>query len=209
MNSEDKVFMPHGGYRRLRSYKVAGAVYDATVIFCRRFYARDYRMSNQMIQAARSGVRNISEASGAAATSRKSELKLTNVARASLNDELLEDYISFLHQNNLRVWDKDSREARAMRERLCQDHCHDLPPVQPGKIRLTGLFGLADFTAKADPEIAANALICAINQASYLLKRQMESQAKTFIDEGGFTESLYHHRKKARDKQPGGNDRKR
>jgi four helix bundle protein len=90
MNSPEKpsVFLPHGGYRKLRSYKVAEAVYDATVVFCRRFYAQDRRMSDQMVQAARSGVRNISEGSGAAATSRKSEMKLTNVARASLSDEL-------------------------------------------------------------------------------------------------------------------------
>src|SRR5437016_1257678 len=91
-------FLPHGGYRKLRSYKVAEAVYDATVVFCRRFYARDRRMADQMVQAARSGVRNISEGSGAAATSRKSEMKLTNVARASLSDELLRDYESFLRQ---------------------------------------------------------------------------------------------------------------
>ena len=70
MNSPDSPFLPHGGYRKLRSYKVAGAVYDATVVFCRRFFAHDRRMSDQMVQAARSGVRNISEGSGAAATSR-------------------------------------------------------------------------------------------------------------------------------------------
>ena len=76
-------FLPHGGYRKLRSYKVAEVVYDATVVFCRRFLSHDRRLTDQMVQAARSGVRNISEASGAAATSRKSEMKLTNVARAS------------------------------------------------------------------------------------------------------------------------------
>ena len=63
MNSPDSPFLPHGGYRKLRSYKVAEAVYDATVVFCRRFYAQDHRMSDQMVQAARSGVRNISEGS--------------------------------------------------------------------------------------------------------------------------------------------------
>src|SRR6478735_7403852 len=109
MNSSDALFLPHGGYRKLRSYKVAEAVYDATVVFCRRFYARDRRTSDQMVQATRSGVRNISEGSGAAATSRKSEMKLTNVARASLSDELLQDYETFLIQNGLRVWPKDSR----------------------------------------------------------------------------------------------------
>src|SRR5437899_11856097 len=97
------VLLPHGGYRKLRSYKVAEAVYDATVVFCRRFFEHDRRMSDQMVQAARSGARNISEGSGAAATSRKSEMKLTNVARARLSDELLWDYESFRPQNGLRV----------------------------------------------------------------------------------------------------------
>ncbi len=132
------VFLPHGGYAKLRSYKVAEAVYDATVVFCRRFCVGDRRMSDQMVQAARSGVRNISEGSGAAATSRKSEMKLTNVARASLNDELLEDFKSFLLQNGLRVWPKDSREARAMRARLTRDHVEGLRPAPPGGVRLTG-----------------------------------------------------------------------
>jgi len=80
MNPDETPLLPHGGYRKLRSYKVAEAVYDATVVFCRRFLSHDRRMTDQMVQAARSGVRNISEASGAAATSRKSEMKLTNVA---------------------------------------------------------------------------------------------------------------------------------
>ena len=95
--------LPHGGYEKLRSYKVAEAVYDATVVFCDRFIGKRSRTHDQMVQAARSGVRNISEGSGAAATSRKTEMKLINVARASLNDELLRDYRSFLVQRGLRV----------------------------------------------------------------------------------------------------------
>src|SRR5437588_11852680 len=117
MSKAEGPLLPHGGYRRLRSYKVAEVVYDATIVFCRRFLANDRRLTDQMVQAARSGVRNISEASGAAATSRKSEMKLTNVARASLSDELVGDYNSFLVQRGLRVWPKESREARAMRAR--------------------------------------------------------------------------------------------
>src|ERR1041385_6882047 len=110
MDETDPI-LPHNGYRKLRSYKVAETVYDATVVFCRRFLANDRRLTDQMVQAARSGVRYISEGSGAAATSRKkSEMKLTNVARASLSEELLGDYKSFLVQNGLRVWPKDSRE---------------------------------------------------------------------------------------------------
>src|ERR1043165_3736757 len=135
MNSLERpsVFLPHGGYRHLRSYKLAEAVYDATVVFCRRFFARDHRMADQRVQAARSGVRNISEGSGAAATSRKSEMLLTNVARASLNDELLRDYESFLIQNGLRIWPKTSREALAMRARLAQDHAPGLSPAPAGR----------------------------------------------------------------------------
>jgi four helix bundle suffix protein len=151
-----------------------------------------------MIQAARSGVRNISEGSGAAATSRKTEMKLTNVARASLNDELLRDYESFLRQNGLRVWPKESREARAMRDRLRADKAANLPPAPMGKVRLTGLAGLADFVAKAQPELAGNAMLCAVNQAVYLLKRQLESQGRHFMQEGGFTENLYRRRQEAR-----------
>ena len=193
MNSPEKpsVFLPHGGYRKLRSYKVAEAVYDATVVFCRRFFARDCRMADQMVQAARSGVRNISEGSGAAATSRKSEMLLTNVARASLSDELLRDYESFLPQNGLRVWPKDSREALAMRARLAQDHAPDLPPAPAGGVRLRGLAGLSEFVEQAAPELAGNAMLCAVNQAAYLLKRQLESQGQTFVESGGFTEKLY------------------
>jgi four helix bundle suffix protein len=170
---------------------VAEAVYDATVVFCRRFFALDRRMSDQMTQAARSGVRNISEGSGAAATSRKSEMKLTNVARSSLSDELLRDYESFLRQNGLRVWPKDSREALAMRARLAQDHAPNLPPATAGRVRLKGLAGLSEFVEQAAPELAGNAMLCAVNQAAYLLKRQLESQGRTFLESGGFTEKLY------------------
>lgn len=198
MQGDDTPLLPHGGYRKLRSYALAEAVYDATVVFCRRFVKDDRRMRDQMIQAARSGVRNISEGSGAAATSRKTEMKLTNVARASLNDELLRDYESFLRQNGFRVWPKESREARAMRERLRADEIANLAPAPTGKVRLTGLAGLADFVAKADPELAGNAMLCAVNQAVYLLKRQIESQGRRFLKQGGFTENLYRRRKAAR-----------
>jgi hypothetical protein len=169
MNEDQPLYIPHGGYRQLRSYRVAEAIYDATVVFCRRFYPHDYRMRDQMVQAARSGVRNISEGSGMAATSRKSEMFLTNVTRASLNDELLPDYESFLRQRGLRVWPKDSREGLAMRERLQMDHAQGVPPLRSGCLRLTGLAGLADYVGKATPECAANAMICAIHQGSVFI----------------------------------------
>lgn len=199
--------MPHGGYENLRSYKVAEAVYDATVVFCNRFIDKRSRTHDQMVQAARSGVRNISEGSGAAATSKRSEMLLTNVARASLNDELLKDYKSFLMQNSLRVWPKDCREALAMRERLKHDTAPNLTPAKPGQVRLTGLAGLADFISKTEPELAANAMLCAVNQAAYLLKRQLESQGRDFLEKGGFRENLHASRVKARAAgQSGGSD---
>lgn len=150
-----------------------------------------------MVQAARSGVRNISEGSGAAATSRKSEMKLTNVARASLADELLRDYETFLIQNGLQIWNKDSRKATVMRDRLRQDQATNLPTPVPGSVQLSGLSDLADFVERADPEIAANAMICAVHQAVYLLNRQLKSQSETFVQEGGFTERLYNTRAKS------------
>lgn len=205
-SEKPSVLLPSGGYRKLRSYKVAEAVYDATVVFCRRFYAEDRRMTDQMVQAARSGVRNISEGSGMAATSRKSEMKLTNVARASLSDELLRDYESFLRQNGLRVWPKDCREALAMRARLAEDRAAVRPAGRPGTVRLTGLFGLSEFVERAAPELAANAMLCAVNQAAYLLKRQLENQGETFVEKGGFTEKLYGARKRTKSDWSDGTD---
>ncbi|MBI3986248.1 MAG: four helix bundle protein [Lentisphaerae bacterium] len=198
MSDSDGVLLPHGGYEHLRSYKVAEAVYDATVVFCDRFIDKRSRTHDQMVQAARSGVRNISEGSGAAATSRKTEIKLTNVARASLSDELLKDYKSFLIHRGLRVWNTNAPEALAMRERLKHDVAPDLPPAPKGTVRLTGLAGLSDFVAKAEPELAANAMLCAANQAAYLLRRQLERQSRNFVEHGGFTERLYAARAKAR-----------
>lgn len=195
--------LPHGGYESLRAYAVAEAVYDATVAFCDRFISKSSRTHDQMVQAARSGVRNISEGSGAAATSRKSELKLTNVARASLNDELIKDYKSFLMHRGLRVWPKNSPEALAMRERLTHDIAPDLPPAKPGTVRLTGLAGLADFVEKAEPVLAANAMLCATHQAAYLLRCLIKRQAKDFAEKGGFTENLYATRMAARARQQG------
>src|SRR5512147_2750751 len=97
---------PHGGYRKLKSFQVAQLVYDVTVRFCNRYIERRSRTHDQMVQAARSGVQNIAEGSQASGTSKKTELKLTNVARASL-EELRLDYEDFLRQRGLALWDKN------------------------------------------------------------------------------------------------------
>src|SRR4030042_1279273 len=116
MQNEQRLIPPHGGYRKLRSFQCAQLVYDATVIFCDRFIEKRSRTHDQMIQAARSGVQNIAEGSVASATSKKTELKLTGVARASL-EELLLDYEDFLRQRGLRIWDKNSPQALSVRRK--------------------------------------------------------------------------------------------
>jgi len=176
---------PHGSYRKLRSYQTAELVYDATVVFCDRFIDRRSRTHDQMVQAARSGVQNIAEGSMASATSKKTELKLTGVARASL-EELLLDYQAFLRQKGLRLWDKDSSEALAVRKKYSSDESDKSDRSDPYSLK----------TATA--EVVANTLICLINQASYLLGRQLQRLEQQFLTEGGFTERLYQARSQAR-----------
>jgi four helix bundle suffix protein len=165
----------------LRSFQTAQTVYDATVIFCNRFIDRRSRTHDQMVQAARSGVQNIAEGSMASATSKKTELKLTGVAHASL-EELLLDYEDFLRQRGLRIWDKNSPQALAVRGRYQGDAPDEAAGSDP--------YGIAT----ASPETAANTLICLINQASYLLGRQLRQLEQSFVEEGGFTERLYRTR---------------
>jgi four helix bundle suffix protein len=181
MSGEGKLIPPHGGYRTLRSFQTAQAVYDATVVFCNRFIDKRSRTHDQMIQAARSGVQNIAEGSMASATSRKTELKLTGVARASL-EELLLDYEDFLRQRGLRLWHKDSPEALSVRKKYLSDDSDTSEKSDPHGI------------ASASAEVAANTIICLINQASYLLGRQLQKLEQRFLDEGGFTERLYRER---------------
>ena len=194
MNKNHDLIPPHGGYRKLRSFQTAQAVYDATVIFCNRFLEKRNRLNDQMVQAARSGVQNIAEGSMASATSKKTELKLTGVARASL-EELLLDYQDFLRQRGLRLWQKDSPEAIAVRRKyLSERQDQSAKPDQPHSSDMSDPYCFK--TASA--EVAANTIICLINQASYLLKRQLQKLEQQFLNEGGFTERLYRERQQRR-----------
>jgi four helix bundle suffix protein len=176
---------PHGGYRRLRSFQTAQLVYDCTAIFCERFIDKRSRTHDQMVQAARSGVQNIAEGSMASATSKKTELKLTGVARASL-EELLLDYEDFLRQKGLRLWHKESPDALAVRKKYQSDMADKSDVSAPYGMKTAG------------PESAANTIICLINQASYLLGRQLQNLEQQFLKDGGFTERLYRERTRAR-----------
>ena len=152
MHGKDDLIQPHGGYRRLRSFQTAQTVYDATVAFCGRFVDKRSRTHDQMVQAARSGVQNIAEGSTVSATSKKMELKLTGVARASLK-ELLLDYEDFLRQRGLRIWDKDSAEALAVRRKYRSDHSD-----RSDRSDQSDLYGIRTASAEA----AANTVICEI-----------------------------------------------
>jgi four helix bundle suffix protein len=196
MHGKHELIPPHGGYRKLRSFQCAQAVYDATVVFCDRFVEKRSRTRDQMIQAARSGVQNIAEGSMASATSKKTELKLTGVARASL-EELLLDYQDFLRQRGLRLWAKDSPEALTVRRKYQSDRSDRSDTSDPSdRSDASDPYGIAT----AAPEVAANTLICLINQASYLLGRQLRNLEQTFLAEGGFTERLYRERQRHRDR---------
>jgi restriction system protein len=156
-----------------------------------------------MVQAARSGVQNIAEGSKASATSKKTELKLTGTARASL-EELLLDYEDFLRQRGLRLWHKESPEALAVRKKYLSDQSdrsntsdrsNRSDPADPSdRSAPSDPYGIS----AATPEVAANTLICLINQASYLLGRQLQKLEQQFLEEGGFTERLYRERQARR-----------
>ncbi len=178
-------FIPaHGSYQDLRSYQKAEVVYRITYRFCERFLTRNDRTVDQMVQAARSGKQNIVEGSKASATSKETEIKLTNVARASL-EELLVDYLDFLHTRNAPVWDKDSREARFVREL--------------GRRAGADYVTFQEFVETRPAEVVANIALCLIHQTNFLLDRQLAALERVFIQEGGIRERMFRARKQHRD----------
>jgi len=185
-HQEHRGIPPHGGYRNLKSYQAAEIIFDATNAFCERFINPRSRTYDQMVQAARSGKQNIAEASQTSGTSKKSELRLTDVARASLQ-ELLEDYQDFLRLRRLPLWPKNHPQAQAIRNlAYASDRSYS---------------SYQSYVEQDPPEVAANAVLCLINQANYLLDRQLESLERAFLNEGGFTERLYRARRQSRSHQ--------
>ena len=212
MVEREPLIPKHGGYRKLKSFQVAQLVYDVTVRFCDRYISLRSRTHDQMVQAARSGVQNIAEGSQASGTSKKFELKLTNVARASL-EELRLDYEDFLRQHSQPLWPRDDprradligrRPATAdavaewVREVRSGQHGRHGQGGQSGAG--TASTGSTSSTASTSsyPEIAANAALVLIAVACSLLDRQLAAQAAAFEQEGGFTERLYNRRQSKR-----------
>jgi four helix bundle suffix protein len=185
----------HGGYKKLKSFQIARLVYDLTVIFTDHYIDSKSRTKDQMIQAARSGVQNIAEGSLASGTSKKTELKLTNVARASL-EELKLDYQDYLRQHGESLWLKD-----------------DLLYIEFIKRRISCKKEFREFIAWAENHISvpirtipyksvlvANAVLLIIDTASYFLKRQIEKKAAIFLEDCGFSERMHNMRTQKRKK---------
>jgi restriction system protein len=183
--SKPDLISPHGGYRNLKSYQTAEIIYDATAVFCDLFVDKRSRTYDQMLQAARSGKQNIAEGSMVSGTSKKSELKLIGVARASL-EELLLDYNDFLRQRGLALWEKGHQQAQAIRKLAWEKN--------------RSYTTYRTYVESSPPEVAANTLTCLIHQANYLLDQQLRQLGKQFLEEGGFTEKLYQVRQQAKRK---------
>jgi len=210
MSDQEGLIPKHGGYRKLKSFQLAQLVYDVTVRFCDRYVEKRSRTHDQMVQAARSGVQNIAEGSQASGTSKKTELKLTNVARASL-EELRLDYEDFLRQRGLPLWNReDPRRAELIAKRpATADAVAEWVREQNESGQHNGLHGQQNGQAVKStasmsstfPELAANAALVLIAVACSLLDRQLAAQAAAFENEGGFTERLYKTRSQTRSRK--------
>jgi four helix bundle suffix protein len=163
-----------GDYKKLFSYQKAEAIYDITYYFCSNYLKRGDRTIDQMVQAARSGKQNIVEGTAASSTSKEMEIKLVNVAKASLH-ELLIDYEDYLRTREHRQWEKNSIELQKMRElgRKQNDSAFYMPLVKT-----------------RPPETIANMAICLIKQTDYLLFKQLQSLGEDFLKNGGMRERM-------------------
>jgi four helix bundle suffix protein len=188
--AEDRIIPPRGDPHTLLSYQKAEVVYDLTYRFAHRYLAKGDRTIDQMIQAARSGKANILEGGKAGRTSKETEIKLTNVARASL-DELLDDYADYLRVREHLQWDKDSKEALYVRQ---------LGRQTPQTFEL-----YREFFETRPPETIANIAICLIHQTHYLLDRQLLRLEQDFLEQGGLRERMtrarLHHRNRPQSPQ--------
>ncbi len=183
---DDQSFLPpRGNYAELLSFQKAEIVYDLTFRFCHKFLSKGDRTIDQMVQAARSGKKNILEGSKAAQTSTETEIKLTNVARASL-EELLDDYRDFLRARDLTIWDKNSKEAQYVRKL--------------GRKSAQTFEDYREFCETRPAEVVANIALCLIHQTNYLLDQQIRRLEKDFVKGGGLRERMTRARLQYRNK---------
>jgi len=171
---ENSIYANTGNYKKLFVYQKAEAIFDITFYFCHSYLRKGDRTIDQMVQAARSGKQNIAEGSAASSTSKDFEIKLKNVAKASML-ELLEDYEDFLRTRGFRQWENNSVEVEAMRK-LCKRHNSSAFYMEIVKTR--------------PPETIANIAICLIKQNDYMMFKMLKSLEKQFLREGGFRERM-------------------
>ncbi len=183
--SKENFLPPRGNYTELLSFQKAEVIYDLTFRFAHKFLSRGDRTIDQMIQSARSGKKNILEGSKAALTSKETEIKLTNVARASL-EELLDDYKDYLRARDLKIWDKDSKEAQYVRKL--------------GRKTPQTYEDYRAFVETRPPEVIANIAICLIHQTNYLIDQQLRRLEQDFVKEGGLRERMTRARLEYRNK---------
>ncbi len=184
--SNDNRFIPrHGGYQDLLSYQKSLVVYQATLYFCDRFIDRRSRTTDQMVQAARSGKQNILEGSQASGTSKETEIKLTNVARASL-EELLEDYRDFMRQHHIEEWPVAHTYTQRLR-RLNRTPNADYETFKKG-------------IEHSDPAIGSNVIVGLIKVTNYLLDQQLRRLEADFLREGGLRERMTRARLASRER---------
>lgn len=205
MVNDEPLIPKHGGYRKLKSFQIAQLIYDITVRFCEVYINRFSRTQDQMVQAARSGVQNIAEGSQASGTSKKTEIKLTNVARASL-EELMLDYEDFLRQRELKKWPPNHPALLRFKAKRCSTLDEFRAWIEDERKRMSVPESVQSVSVRARPcsvraEIAANGALSLLNLTCYLLGRQLIAQGKAFMEEGGFTERLYRMRRNKREQE--------
>ena len=189
-----ELLLPNGGYRRLKSFRLARLIYDITVHFVNLYIPPDSRTCDQMVQAARSGVQNIAEGSVDGATSAKLELNLYNVARASL-EELRLDYEDYLRQHGEPIWSQDSPLYSEFVALRVSDKAGFKAFIHRAEISGSSV-PLRNIPYKS--VLVANATLLLISAATFFLKRRIEGKARTFLDNGGFAERMDRMRRKNR-----------
>ena len=196
---------PCSGYRHLDAFVLASVIQLANFEFCRRFLKREYdptgRLFDQMAQAARSGVANIAEGSARSATSKETEMKLTDVSQASLV-ELHRDYEFWLMMHGQAPWSQDSKEVKALYAvRLARvDYGHDY--TRNSCLHILTQKAKFDRWLKTDDSLVfANAMLILLSRTIHMLVKLREAHGAQFLKEGGFREQLTAARVKARSEQ--------
>jgi four helix bundle suffix protein len=192
MENSDRLLPKHGGYKNLLTYQLTELIFDITVHFCKRYVPYRDRTNDQMVQSGRSGFQNIAEGSVDSGVSKKSELKLTGIS-IGCQDELAKDYKKYLEGKSLDEWPPTHPALQELKERKVKS-------LASFRTWVKDVWQASEQTLPLD-QIAANGALSLLNLSMYLTRRQLASQEKAFLEEGGVTERLYRLRKQARERK--------